>query len=86
MDSNCAHFRLSFQALEGTVAEYERQKSNVWGTFATYKAQVVDRERKLEAEYSTKILALSEEVLAAKKDFEERMKQFQALQVCIDRC
>lgn len=42
---------------------------------------MAERERKLEAEYSNKIIALSEEVLGAKKDFEARMKSFQALQV-----
>lgn len=69
------------QALEDTVAEYERQKFNVMGTFAEYRERVAERERKLEAEYSAKIITLSEDVLAAKKDFEERMKSFQALQV-----
>jgi len=69
------------QVLEDTVAEYERQKFNVMGTFQEYRERVLERERKLEAEYSGKIISLSEEVLAAKRDFEERMKQFQALQV-----
>lgn len=40
-----------------------------------------ERERKLEAEYSSKIITLSEEVLTAKRDFENRMKSFQQLQV-----
>lgn len=51
------------------------------GTFSEYRERVAERERKLEAEYSNKIITLSEEVLGAKKDFEERMKSFQALQV-----
>uniref|UniRef100_A0A183URU5 FAM184 domain-containing protein n=1 Tax=Toxocara canis TaxID=6265 RepID=A0A183URU5_TOXCA len=68
------------QTLEDTVAEYERQKYNVMGTFSEYRERVAERERKLEAEYSSKIIALSEEVLGAKKDFEARMKSFQALQ------
>lgn len=107
------------------MAEYERQKYNVMGTFSEYRwwrcsfriatlvsrsivkqralysllckevsvlclllqcllvfrERVAERERKLEAEYSSKIIALSEEVLGAKKDFEARMKSFQALQV-----
>lgn len=46
-----------------------------------YRERVAERERKLEAEYSSRIIALSEEVLGAKKDFEARMKSFQALQV-----
>ncbi|CAJ0933003.1 unnamed protein product, partial [Mesorhabditis belari] len=73
------------QSLEDTVAEYERQKYNVMGTFSEYKERVTERERKLEAEYSTKILSLSEEVLGAKKDFEQRMKSFQALQDKFER-
>lgn len=73
--------RRKIQTLEETVAEYERQKYNVMGTFTEYRERVAERERKLEAEYSNKIIALSEEVLGAKKDFEARMKNFQALQV-----
>lgn len=49
--------------------------------FSEYRERVAERERKLEAEYSSRIIALSEEVLGAKKDFEARMKSFQALQV-----
>ncbi|CAI5455336.1 unnamed protein product [Caenorhabditis angaria] len=73
------------QTLEDTVAEYERQKYNVMGTFSEYRERVAERERKLEAEYSGKIIALSEEVLGAKKDFEARMKSFQALQDKFER-
>ena len=57
---------------------------NVMGTFTEYKERVSEREKKLEAEYSNKIIALSEEVLGAKKDFEIRMKNFQALQVPVN--
>ncbi|PIO66078.1 hypothetical protein TELCIR_12220 [Teladorsagia circumcincta] len=49
------------------------------------RERVAERERKLEAEYSSKIIALSEEVLGAKKDFEARMKSFQALQDKFER-
>lgn len=72
--------RRKIQNLEETVAEYERQKFSVLGTFNEYRDYVADRERTLEAEYSNKIIALSDEVLGAKKDFETRMKNFQALQ------
>lgn len=57
------------------------EKNGHWtGVFSEYRERVAERERKLEAEYSSKIIALSEEVLGAKKDFEARMKSFQALQ------
>lgn len=69
------------QNLEERVAEYKRQKTNVMGIFSEYRERVAERERKLEAEYSNKIISLSEEVLSAKKDFEERMKTFHSLQV-----
>uniref|UniRef100_A0A915D4U9 Protein FAM184A/B N-terminal domain-containing protein n=1 Tax=Ditylenchus dipsaci TaxID=166011 RepID=A0A915D4U9_9BILA len=58
---------------------------DVMGTFRDYGERVAERERKLEAEYSNKIIALSEEVLGAKKDFETRMKSFQALQEQFER-
>jgi hypothetical protein len=73
--------RQKIQALEEIVAEYERQKFNVLGTFSDFRERVAERERRLEAEYSSRIIDLSEEVLGAKKDFEERMKSFQLLQV-----
>uniref|UniRef100_A0A7E4VW30 FAM184 domain-containing protein n=1 Tax=Panagrellus redivivus TaxID=6233 RepID=A0A7E4VW30_PANRE len=75
-----SELRRKIQNLEETVADYERQKYSVMGSFTEYRERVVERERKLEAEYSGKIIALSEEVLGAKKDFEARMKSFQALQ------
>ncbi|KAK6109596.1 hypothetical protein QQG55_36625 [Brugia pahangi] len=75
-----SELKKKIQTLEDTVAEYERQKYNVMGTFSEYRERVAERERKLEAEYSSRIIALSEEVLGAKKDFEARMKSFQALQ------
>ncbi|VDM96997.1 unnamed protein product [Thelazia callipaeda] len=80
-----SELKKKIQTLEDTVAEYERQKYNVMGTFSEYRERVAERERKLEAEYSSKIIALSEEVLGAKKDFEARMKSFQALQEKFER-
>ncbi|KAF7639623.1 FAM184 domain-containing protein [Meloidogyne graminicola] len=77
--------RQKIQALEEIVAEYEKQKFNVLGTFTDFRERVAERERRLEAEYSTRILSLSEEVLGAKKDFEERMKSFQLLQEQFER-
>lgn len=77
--------RQKIQSLEETVAEYERQKYSVMGTFRDYGERVAERERKLEAEYSSKIIALSEDVLGAKKDFEARMKSFQMLQEQFER-
>ncbi|VDM74669.1 unnamed protein product [Strongylus vulgaris] len=62
------------QTLEETVAEYERQKYNVMGTFSEYRYVGSQLEE-----------ALSEEVLGAKKDFEARMKSFQALQDKFER-
>uniref|UniRef100_A0A915I9G8 Protein FAM184A/B N-terminal domain-containing protein n=1 Tax=Romanomermis culicivorax TaxID=13658 RepID=A0A915I9G8_ROMCU len=85
LNINESHLKQKIQALEDTVAEYERQKFNVMGTFAEYRERVMERERKLEAEYSSKIITLSEDVLVAKKDFEDRMKQFQALQEKFER-
>uniref|UniRef100_A0AAF5DSQ6 FAM184 domain-containing protein n=2 Tax=Strongyloides stercoralis TaxID=6248 RepID=A0AAF5DSQ6_STRER len=72
-------------SLEETLVEYERQKFSVIGSFSEYQERVAERERKLDAEYSRKIIALSEEVLSAKKDFEIRMKNFQALQEKFER-
>uniref|UniRef100_A0A0N5B4X4 FAM184 domain-containing protein n=1 Tax=Strongyloides papillosus TaxID=174720 RepID=A0A0N5B4X4_STREA len=71
--------------LEETLVEYERQKFSVIGSFSEYQERVAERERKLDEEYSRKIIALSEEVLSAKKDFETRMKNFQALQEKFER-
>lgn len=42
--------RRKIERLEETVAEYERQKFNVMGTFSEYREYVAERERTLEAE------------------------------------
>ncbi|KAL3112787.1 hypothetical protein niasHT_019761 [Heterodera trifolii] len=77
--------RQKIQSLEEIVADYERQKLNVLGTFTDFRERVSERERQLEAEYSHKIIDLSEEVLGAKRHFEERMKSFQMLQEQFER-
>uniref|UniRef100_A0A914HE56 Protein FAM184A/B N-terminal domain-containing protein n=1 Tax=Globodera rostochiensis TaxID=31243 RepID=A0A914HE56_GLORO len=63
--------RQKIQSLEEIVADYERQKLNVLGTFTDFSEKVSERE--------------SEEVLGAKKDFDERMKSFQMLQEQFER-
>lgn len=77
--------RQKIHALEEIVAEYERQKFSVLGTFTDFRERVAERERRLEAEYSSRIIDLSEEVLGAKREFEERMKSFQLLQEQFER-
>ncbi|MCP9266479.1 M protein repeat protein [Dirofilaria immitis] len=53
-----SELKKKIQTLEDTVAEYERQKYKCYGE---YRERVAERERKLEAEYSSRIIALSEE-------------------------
>lgn len=51
-----SELRQKIQSLEELVAEYERQKFNVMGTFSDYRERVAERERRLEADYSNKII------------------------------
>lgn len=55
------------------------------GTFHDFRERLAEKERMLEAEYSSRIITLSEEVLAAKRDFERRMKEYQDAQERYER-
>lgn len=65
------------QQLEGSLREYESIKNRHLSKFEDFKRAAEERETKLKSEHAQKMLELSHDVLSAKKDFEEKLKQFE---------
>lgn len=66
------------QQLESSLQEYESIKHRHLSQFEEFKRTAEERETRLKAEHAQKMLELSHDVLSAKKDFEEKLKQFEA--------
>lgn len=66
------------QQLESSLREYESIKSRHLSQFEEFKKTADEREMKLKAEHAQKMLELSHDVLSTKKDFEEKLRQFEA--------
>ncbi|KAK3095651.1 hypothetical protein FSP39_017162 [Pinctada imbricata] len=70
--------------LEATITEFERHKIDALHKFEVYKKQAEDREMRLKKEHSQKYVALSQEVLVAKKNFEEQLSKFELWRSQVD--
>jgi len=73
-ESNQTH---RIQQLESSLRENEGIKHRHLSQFEEFKLRAEERETKLKAEHAQKMLELSHDVLIAKKDFEEKLKQFE---------
>ena len=73
-ESNQTH---RIQQLESSLRENEGIKHRHLSQFEEFKFRAEERETKLKAEHAQKMLELSHDVLIAKKDFEEKLKQFE---------
>ncbi|XP_056005748.1 protein FAM184A-like [Ostrea edulis] len=63
--------------LQNCVAEHEKHKKEALLKFESYKRQAEERETNLKTEHSQKYLELSQEVLVAKRHFEEQLSKFE---------
>lgn len=75
LDSESIHSK-KIEVLESTISEHQRHKHVALQQFETFKQQAEERETKLKSEHAQKMLELSHEVLKAKKNFEEKLKDF----------
>ena len=64
--------------LESHLAKERLQREEALSEFEIFKQRSDDQESRLRSEYSEKILSMSRELLAAKKQFEDRLKDFHA--------
>lgn len=77
LDTDSGHSQ-RIQHLEATIRENQAIKERHVSQFEHFKNTADERETKLKSEHAQKMLELSHEVLRAKKDFEEKLKQFEA--------
>ncbi|XP_046334607.2 protein FAM184A-like isoform X1 [Haliotis rufescens] len=69
--------RKKIQTLEASLAEQEKYKSSALDEFERFKKRAEERECELKTEHSKRILDLSQEVLKAKHEFEEKIVKFE---------
>ncbi|KAL4231837.1 hypothetical protein ACF0H5_009413 [Mactra antiquata] len=65
------------EEIESSLQQHELLKQRHLNQFDTFKRAAEDREMKLKAEHAQKMLELSQDVLHTKKDFEEKLRQFE---------
>ena len=70
--------RQKIDMLESHLAKERLQREEALSEFEKLKRRNGEDEARLRSEFSDKILVMSKELLAAKKQFEERLKDFQA--------
>lgn len=70
--------RQKIDMLESHLAKERLQREEALSEFEKFKRRNGEDEARLKSEFSDKILVMSKELLAAKKQFEERLKDFQA--------
>lgn len=66
------------EVLESHLAQERLRREEALVEFEKFKQRNEDQESQLKSEFSDKLLSMSKELLAAKKQFEERLKDFQA--------
>ncbi|XP_029195502.2 protein FAM184A-like [Acropora millepora] len=66
------------EVLESHLAQERLRREEALAEFEKFKQRNEDQESQLKSEFSDKLLSMSKELLAAKKQFEERLKDFQA--------
>ena len=70
--------RQKIDVLESHLTKERLQREEALSVFEKFKRRSEDEETRLKSEFSDKILVMSKELLSAKKQFEERLKDFQA--------
>ncbi|KAL5022300.1 hypothetical protein ScPMuIL_001455, partial [Solemya velum] len=64
------------EILEKRISENEHQRAEAFAMFDRYKKEAEKTENTLKTEHSQKMLTLSQDVLQAKRNFEEQMQKF----------
>lgn len=77
-------YRQKISSLETTVVNYEKFKHEATNRFEAFKQHAEERECQVKIEHSQKLLAMSQEVLSAKKKFEKQLEQFEEWKQNVD--
>ncbi|XP_022080895.1 protein FAM184A-like [Acanthaster planci] len=72
-----AELRQKIQSLETTIKEQERHKQEALEEFTEFKRKEEQRQACLKADHSKTVLGLSQDLLAIKRNFEDRLQQFE---------
>ena len=70
--------RQKIDMLESHLSKERLQREEAMSEFESFKRRTNDEEARLKSEFSDRILTMSKELLTSKKEFEERLKDFQA--------
>lgn len=76
--------RRKIERLESCILEHEKQQTEAKSDIIEYKCRSEETENRLRTEHSQRILTLSQEVLTAKKEFEEQLRNFEDLKKSYD--
>jgi hypothetical protein len=77
-------YRKKISSLETTIMEHDRHKKEAMLRFESFKMQAEDREINLKKENAEKLISLSQDILSAKKDFEDQLAKFNAWKKDVD--
>ncbi|XP_033756582.1 protein FAM184A-like [Pecten maximus] len=77
-------YRQKIASLETTIANHERYKNEALHRFETFKQHAEERECQVKMEHSQKLLGISQEVLTAKKRFDNQLEQFEEWKKNVD--
>ncbi|XP_069140693.1 protein FAM184A-like [Argopecten irradians] len=77
-------YRQKISSLETTIANHERYKKDALQRFETFKQHAEERECQVKMEHSQKLLTISQEVLTAKKRFDNQLEQFEEWKKNVD--
>ncbi|XP_064630713.1 protein FAM184A-like [Lineus longissimus] len=69
-------YKRRIEHLETSVIEYEKQRKQALTEFDFFRKQSEDRETELKSDHSQKVLSLSREVLALKRQFEDQLQKY----------
>ena len=69
--------RQRVQSLEHSLSENEAHRQEAMEDFTAFKRKAGERESVLKADHSQSVLSLSQDLLAVKRDFEDRLRQFE---------
>ena len=73
------------QELESQILENEQHKRNALADFEQYKKEAEEREIHFRSEHSQRMISLSQEVLQAKREFDERLREIDELKESSER-
>ena len=83
--SNDSDHNKQIELLQTAIQNHEREKEVSLRTFEGYKREAEAKENRMQTDHSEKMLALSQEVLHAKKDFKAKLDMLDTIKANLER-